>query len=214
MKVLMTGFDPFGGESINPSFEAVKLLPDTIGQAEIVKLELPTVFKKSIDVLLSTMVNEKPEIVICVGQAGGRSEISMEAIGINVSLGRIPDNEGYKPLGEKIAQDGHDGYFSNLPIHAMARHLNTLGIPAGISYTAGTYVCNHVLYALMHHIRTNDLPIKGGFIHVPYLPAQASGKRNMPHMTLEMIRQGLVEVVEVALQTSVDQVTENGGRED
>lgn len=214
MKILVTGFNPFGGEGLNPSFEAVKLLPESIGRAQIIKLELPTVFKKSSQLLLKTIEIEKPQIVLCVGQAGGRSDLSFECIGINKDLARIPDNEGNEPLGEKISSEGNDGYFSNLPIYKIVESLQNENIPSSISYTAGTYVCNHVLYSLMHYIRTRNLEIKGGFVHVPYLPSQVIWKRQVPHMHLDMIKEGLTKALEIAMLDSEDVISLQQGNLD
>lgn len=211
MKILITGFDPFGGEKVNPSFEAVKLIPDTLSQHEIIKLELPTVFNLSIQSLIKKIEEVKPDIVICVGQAGGRSDISIECIGINKNLGRIPDNQGFQPIGEKIREDGNDGYFSNLPIYLMTQKIGEAGIPSSVSYTAGTYVCNHILYGLMHYIKSNDLSIRGGFIHVPLLPEQAVNKRNMPHMSLEMISEGLKIAILTAIENETDKIVSKQG---
>ncbi|MBN2795270.1 MAG: pyroglutamyl-peptidase I [Clostridia bacterium] len=214
MKILVTGFNPFGGENINPSYEAVKLLPDFIHHGKIIKLELPTVFKKSSDLLIQTIKKEKPQIVFCVGQAGGRTDLSFECIGINKDLGRIPDNEGNEPLGKKIREDGDDGYFSNLPIFKIVEALEKENIPASVSYTAGTYVCNHVLYSLMHYIKTSDVEIKGGFVHVPFIPAQVIGKRQVAHMGLDMIKDGLIKAIEVAMFESEDVVNAHQGNLD
>lgn len=180
MRVLITGFDPFGGEKINPAWEAIKLLPDTIESIEVIKLEIPTVFKKSIDVLMSGIEKHKPDAVICVGQAGGRYEISMERIAINLDDARIKDNEGNQPIDEKVYPDGDSAYFSNLPIKAMTEAIKSTGIPASVSNTAGTFVCNHIMYGLLYHIEKSNVAKKGGFIHVPYIPQQVIGKKIFP----------------------------------
>ena len=138
MKVLITGFDPFGGEPINPAWEAVKRLPDNIDGVEIVKLQIPTVFKKSAKKLFENIDTVKPDVVICVGQAGGRYEFCVERVAINLDDGRIPDNEGYQPVDVKVFEDGENAYFSNLPIKAMVEEVKKAGIPAAVSNTAGT----------------------------------------------------------------------------
>ena len=168
MKVLITGFDPFGGEPINPAWEAVKRLPDNIDGVEIVKLQIPTVFKKSAKKLFENIDTVKPDVVICVGQAGGRYEFCVERVAINLDDGRIPDNEGYQPVDVKVFEDGENAYFSNLPIKAMVEEVKKAGIPAAVSNTAGTYVCNHIMYSLLYYINKNNLNIKGGFIPVSY----------------------------------------------
>lgn len=198
MKVLITGFDPFGKETINPAIEAVKLLPEKIENHKIIKLEIPTVFQKSISILEKAIAKEKPDIVICVGQAGGREKISVERIAINIDDSRIEDNEGNKPIDRFIFEDGDDGYFSTLPIKAIVKNLKKENIPSEVSNTAGTFLCNHLMYGLMYLIHKKNLKIKGGFIHIPYLPSQVLDK-NMPSMSLDLSVKGL----EIAIKTSL-----------
>ncbi|ADO82564.1 pyroglutamyl-peptidase I [Ilyobacter polytropus] len=212
MRVLITGFDPFGGEKINPAWEAIKLLPDTIESIEVIKLEIPTVFKKSIDVLMSGIEKHKPDAVICVGQAGGRYEISMERIAINLDDARIKDNEGNQPIDEKVYPDGDSAYFSNLPIKAMTEAIKSTGIPASVSNTAGTFVCNHIMYGLLYHIEKSNVAKKGGFIHVPYIPQQVIGKKNLPSMGLDIISQGLEAAISAIGKNEKD-LEISGGRE-
>ena len=200
MKLLITGFEPFGGETINPAYEAVKTLEDKIMNAEIIKKEIPTVFNKSIEVLENLIENEKPDIVICVGQAGGRYDISLERVAINIDDARIKDNEGNQPVDIKIFEDGENAYFTSLPIKRMVKKIREAGIPASISNTAGTFVCNHIMYGLLYLIDKKYPNIRGGFIHVPYLPEQVISKRNMPSMSIENIRKGLRLAVEVVLE--------------
>lgn len=152
MKVLITGFDPFGGEKINPAWEAVRALPDNIDGIEVVKLQIPTVFKKSAKKLFENIDSVKPDVVICVGQAGGRYEFSVERVAINVDDGRIPDNDGYQPVDSPVFEDGENAYFSTLPIKAIVEEVKKAGIPAAVSNTAGTYVCNHIMYLSLIHI--------------------------------------------------------------
>lgn len=199
MRVLVTGFDPFNGEKVNPSFEAVKKLPAKILNAEIVKLEVPTVFYKSIELLRSTMCELKPEIVICVGQAGGRSHISIERVAINIDDAKIPDNEGNKPEDKPIFFDGENAYFSNLPIKKIVKGIKEIGIPAEISNSAGTYVCNHLLYGLMYYIDKDFKKTIGGFVHVPFLPEQVIEKKSMPSMSLDNIIKALGKAIEVSI---------------
>ena len=137
MKILITGFDPFGGETVNPAYEAVKLLPDTIAGAEIIKLEVPTRFHRAGAVLEDAMQRHKPDAVICVGQAGGRAAITPEKVAINLMDGRIPDNTGYQPVDVPIREDGETAYFTSLPVKAMVQRMRDAGIPAAVSYTAG-----------------------------------------------------------------------------
>lgn len=210
MKVLVTGFDPFGGERINPAIEAVKRLKDNIAGAQIVKLEVPTVFYKSIQKLEEALEKEKPDITICVGQAGGRNRISVERVAINISDGRIPDNEGYQPIDEPIFEYGEAAYFSNLPIKAMVRAMNEQNIPAEVSNTAGTYVCNHLMYGLLYNIHKKYPRMKGGFIHIPFLPEQVIDKKDRPSMSLDLIVRGLELAIEAAIKYDED-IKEIGG---
>ena len=176
MKVLITGFDPFGGESVNPALEAVKLLPETISGAEVIKLEIPTVFRKSLAKIEEAMELHNPDIVISIGQAGGRFQVTPERVAINIDDARIEDNEGNQPLDITIFEDGEAAYFSNLPIKAMVQEMKENGIPAAVSNTAGTFVCNHVMYGILYMIDKKFPNARGGFIHVPYIPAQTIDK--------------------------------------
>ena len=205
MKVLVTGFDPFGGESINPALEAVVRLPDAIAGAEIIKEEVPTVFQKSGEVLESLIVKHEPDVVICVGQAGGRSSISVEKVAINFAEARIADNEGNQPRDLKIKEDGETAYFSTLPIKAMVMNMRSRRIPANISYTAGTFVCNDIMYTLLYMLNRKYPSVRGGFIHVPFIPAQVVGKaEGTPSMSLAMIRDALICAIEAAVQNERD----------
>lgn len=210
MKVLITGFTPFDGEAINPAYEAVKNLEDMINGAQIIKREISTVFHKSIEELDNLMEKENPDIVICVGQAGGRVDISIERIGINIDDARIPDNEGNQLIDEKIYQDGENAYFSSLPIKAMVARIREEGIPASISNTAGTFVCNHLMYGLLYLIHNKYPSIRGGFIHVPYSTEQVITKGNVASMSIEDITKGLGFAIEAALDYKVDIKTVEG----
>ena len=205
MRILFTGFDPFGGEKMNPAFEAVKLLPDTIAGAEVIKVEIPTVFNKGPEVMLEAVKKYEPDYVICVGQAGGRQTFTPEFVGINYQDARIKDNSGAQPIDVKIVEDGADAYFTLLPVRSIVQELKSRGIPASISYTAGTFVCNDVMYRLLHYINTTGSKIIGGFIHVPYACEQAVNlPATTPSMSLQMISDGLRIAAEVTI---------NGGRE-
>ena len=174
MKILLTGFDPFGGETVNPAFEAVKLLPDTIAGAEIVKQEVPTEFIRAGEVLEAAIQANQPDVVICIGQAGGRSAITPEKVAINLMDGRIADNAGYQPIDVTIQEDGETAYFTSLPVKAMVQNIKDAGIPSALSYTAGSYVCNYLMYTLLYLIDKKYPNIRGGFIHVPYVPEQVA----------------------------------------
>lgn len=197
MKILITGFDPFGGENVNPAYEAVKLLPDTIAGAEIIKLEVPTRFHRAGALLEDAMQRHKPDAVICVGQAGGRAAITPEKVAINLMDGRIPDNAGYQPVDAPIREDGETAYFTSLPVKAMVQRMRDAGIPAAVSYTAGTYVCNYLLYTLLYLIDKKYPNVRGGFIHVPYAMEQVINKPlGTPSMDLRQIARGLETAVE------------------
>lgn len=195
MKVLVTGFDPFGGDKINPAIEAVKKLPDQIKGAEIIKLEIPTVFNKSAKVVKQAIEEYQPDYVLNVGQAGGRSALTPERVAININDGRIPDNEGYQPLGEPIQEDGTTAYFTQLPIKAMVKAIREVGIPADISNTAGTYVCNHIMYQVQYMRAKEFSNLKAGFIHIPFLPEQVVSRPNTPSMSLNNIVKGLTAAI-------------------
>lgn len=195
MKILVTGFDPFGGEKINPAIEAVKRLPERINGAKVVKLEIPTVFNKCAEVVKTALENETPDYVLNVGQAGGRACLTPERVAINLNDGSIPDNAGYQPLGEPIQADGPTAYFTQLPIKAEVKAIRDAGIPAMISNTAGTYVCNHIFYQVQY-LREREFPnIKAGFIHIPYLPEQVVNRPATPSMSLENIIKGLTAAI-------------------
>jgi pyroglutamyl-peptidase len=210
--VLLTGFDPFDGAAINPSWEAVRRLDGWLGDGFNVEVrELPCVFGDAAEALRGFVDELRPDLVIAVGQAGGRPEISIERIAINVDDARIPDNAGRQPVDVPIVAEGPAAYFTTLPIKAMAAAIRAQGIKAGVSQTAGTFVCNHVFYALMHHLRERGQAVKAGFIHVPFLPEQAAAwPTPTPDMALEDIVTALRVAVEVALATDAD-VAEAGG---
>ena len=204
MKVLITGFDPFGGEPINPALEAVKKLPEIISGAEIIKLEIPTVFRKSLEKIEEAIIKENPDIVISVGQAGGRFGITPERVAINIDDARIKDNEGNQPLDIRIFEDGENAYFSNLPVKAMVKEVTDGGLPASLSNTAGTFVCNHVMYGILYLINKKYPNKKGGFIHVPYVSSQVISKPNTPYMSLDDITSGLELCIKAAVEHDKD----------
>ena len=200
MRVLITGFDKFGGESINPSSLCVNSLPDVIDNIEIKKVTLPTVFKDSSRILEENIKSFSPNIIICVGQAGGRSKITPERIAINIDDARIPDNIGNSPIDEAIRKDGENAYFSTLPIKAIVDELNKNNIPSAISNTAGTFVCNHIMYEALYITSKNYPNIKAGFIHIPYIEEQIKNKPNMPYMKKEYI----ITALELIIKTAVN----------
>lgn len=200
--VLLTGFDPFGGERLNPSWLAVKALQGRrMGGHQVVAAQLPTVFGASLVELARLLRTHKPALVICVGQAGGRAAISLERIAINVNDARIADNAAAQPVDTPVVAGGPAAYFTTLPIKAMLLALQGEGIPAEVSQTAGTFVCNHVFYGLMHHLATcrGFKRVRGGFVHVPWLPEQGQ-----PSMRIEELERGLRLLVATALATPQD----------
>lgn len=197
MKILVTGFDPFGGETVNPAYEAVKLLPDTIAGAEIIKLEIPTVFSKSGPAVEAGIQAHDPDVVLNVGQAGGRACVTIERVGINLAEARIPDNAGEQPVDEPLQPDGPAAYFTTLPIKAMVQNVRDHGLPCHISYTAGTYVCNCVMYNVLHMAATKYPKIRAGFIHVPFASEQVVDKAvTMASASLESIAKALEYAIE------------------
>ena len=192
MKLLLTGFDPFGGERINPALEAVKQVADKVNAVEIIKLEVPTVFGKSIALVKEEMERLRPDAVLCIGQAGGRFDVTPERVAINIDDARIPDNEGNQPLSLPIYADGETAYFSNLPIKAMVQAIRGVGLPASVSNTAGTFVCNHLMYGVLYHIHRSYPAMRGGFLHVPYIPEQVANQASaVPYMALADIVRAL-----------------------
>ena len=189
-KLLITGFDPFGGAVINPSWEAVKLLPDEIGEYKLYKLQIPTIFGLAPRTVLEKAAEIQPDVIISVGQAGTRKAVTPERIGINVRDARITDNAGSSPTDEAIVPGGPDGLFSTLPVKAMIDAINGAGLPGAISNTAGTFVCNDVLYSLLH--RYAGTHVRCGFIHVPWLPEQGE-----PSLPLEDTAKALAAAISV-----------------
>ena len=179
MKIIVTGFDPFGGEKINPSIECVKALTEIEG-VELIRLELPTVFKESAKRLNEVINDVKPDAVLSVGQAGGRPGITMERIAINVDDARIPDNISQQPIDEAIQLDGEAAYFSTLPIKRIVKAIREAGISAEVSNSAGTFVCNHIMYQALFAATKADKPFKAGFMHIPFIPEQTADKPSLP----------------------------------
>ena len=190
MTVLITGFEPFGGQSVNPSWEAVSALPERVGQHDLVKLHLPVEYGEAPRRVLEKARELSPQVILCVGQAGGRDAVTPEVIGINLREATIPDNAGVACAGTPIDPDGPDGIFSTLPVREMAAAIRAQGIPSRLSYSAGAYVCNDLMYTLLNHFRGTDTRV--GFVHVPYIPAQGS-----PCLPQEQLTQALTAAIEV-----------------
>jgi pyroglutamyl-peptidase len=203
-KVLITGFEPFGGERVNPSWEVVKQLNDMdLAGARIIARQLPCVFGTALEALNTAIDEVQPVMVLAIGQAGGRTDITLERVAINVDDARIPDNQGKQPIDEPIVESGPAAYFSTLPIKAMVGSMREAGIPASVSQTAGTYVCNHVMYGLLHRL-SDQQAIKGGFIHIPYLPEQAAAHPGAPSMAATTVLFALELAISIALQVEYD----------
>lgn len=201
--VLLTGFDPFGGESVNPSWQAVHALDGQVIEGHrVTAVQLPTAFKASLEILSKALDEHAPRVVVAVGQAGGRDGMSLERVAINVNDARIPDNAGDQPVDMPVVADGPAAYFTRLPIKAALQALTREGIAAHVSQTAGTYVCNHVFYGLMHALR-NHPDIRGGFVHVPWSPQQAA-QHQQPGMALDMVERALSVIVATTLITHDD----------
>lgn len=188
-KLLITGFDPFGGESVNPSWEAVQLLPDRIGAYELHKMQIPTVFGVAAQRVLQKAAQVNPDVILCIGQAGGRAAVTPERIGINVRSARIADNAGNQPQEEPIVPNGPDGLFATVPVVKMVQAIQNAGLPGAVSNTAGAFVCNDTLYTVLHHYAGTS--VRAGFIHVPYIPEQG-----IPNLPLEQIVQALTAAIE------------------
>ncbi|HWR45603.1 pyroglutamyl-peptidase I [Sporomusa sp.] len=204
-KILVAGFEPFGGEPVNPALEAIKLLNGRqIDGFEIITRSLPVVKGSSITSIINYVEELDPELVLVVGQSLGYVDIAVERVAINIDDFRIKDNEGNQPIDEPIVIGGPDAYWSTLPIKAMVGHMRAGGIPARVSNTAGTFVCNHLFYGLMHALAREGNKRRGGFIHIPYLPEQAVRLAGQPSMALETIVRGLELAIDAALANKQD----------
>ncbi|MBF0787795.1 MULTISPECIES: pyroglutamyl-peptidase I [unclassified Streptococcus] len=199
MKILITAFDPFGGEPVNPALEAVKQLPASIAGALVKWIEVPTVFYKSAQVLEEQIVEYQPDIVLCIGQAGGRFGLTPERVAINQDDARIPDNEGNQPIDVAIREDGEAAYFTTLPIKAMVEAVKAAGLPSSVSNTAGTFVCNHLMYQALYLADKKFPGLKAGFMHIPFMTEQVIDKPQTASMSLTDIVRG----IEVAISAIV-----------
>lgn len=209
-KVLLTGFDPFGKDTINPALEVVKQLDGlVVDDIELIALEVPTVFQKSIKVVQEGIEKHTPDVVICVGQAGGRKQITPERVAINIDDARIPDNEGNQPIDEPIVEGGPAAYWTTLPIKKMVQQMRRVGVPATVSNTAGTFVCNHLFYGMMHYLHEQAPHVRGGFIHIPFIPEQILDK-SAPSMSLDLIVKGIKIAAITAVKVKED-ICEVGG---
>lgn len=199
MKVLVTGFEPFGGDAVNASWEAVRLLPALVGgELELVALELPVEFGRAARIAADAVARELPDAVVCTGVAAGRARVTPELVGINHRCARIPDNAGAQPRREPVVPGGPDAYFSTLPVYEMAEAACAAGVPAAVSYSAGTYCCNDLLYAMCHLAACEYPSMRVGFVHVPATPAQvASAGGERPSMPSDMVAAALAAMLRV-----------------
>lgn len=212
MRVLLTAFDPFGGDHINPASEALNLINLEREDIQIIKLIVPTVFYKSIAVVTEAIEKEKPDVVLCLGQAGGRKEITPERVAINIDDARICDNDGNQPIDTKIYEDGESAYFSTLPIKAIVDKIKEAGLPSAVSNSAGTFVCNHLMYGVLYYISKHNYQMKAGFLHIPYMMEQVKFLEDKPALSLEQIVQGIELAIEAIACNEVD-IRMTGGSE-
>lgn len=202
--LLLTAFEPFDNEPINPSWKVVKMLDGlTVAGVKVVTVCLPCVFGESLTILENAITQHQPTIVISVGQAGGRTDISLERVAVNLDDARIPDNAGNQPIDEPVIATAPAAYFTSLPVKAMLRDLLANGIPASVSYTAGSFVCNHVFFGLQH-LAGNYGVAKSGFVHIPYLPEQAARHKGQPSMAKDTLMAGLKVMIETCVTTDKD----------
>lgn len=198
IKALVTGFEPFGGEPVNPSQRAVERLPSRLGDITLARRILPVAFARASARLEAAIAETAPALVLCVGEAGGRAELSLERLAINLAEARIPDNDGQQPIELPVIAEGPAAYFATLPVKEAAAALCEAGLPAALSLSAGAFVCNHVFYSLMHLAARRRPPLVGGFLHVPYLPEQAVRHPGAPSMAAEEVARGIAVVLRVA----------------
>jgi len=210
MRALVTGFEPFGGDGVNPSLEALDRLGSRVGPLDLATRALPVVYGAALSVLRETIAAVEPDIVLCTGLAGGRTELSLERLAINVDDARIPDNEGNRPIDRPVVAGAPAAYFATLPIKAAVAALREAGLPAAVSNSAGTFLCNHVFYGVMHAAATGPRRFRAGFLHVPYLPGQAARQPGTPSMALEQIVEGIEIVLAVAAARADDLAVSEG----
>lgn len=200
MKLLFTGFAPFGGDKVNPSWEAVSLLPERIGDIEIARRQMPVEYDRVGELLREAIAQEQPDAVLCIGQAGGRACLTPEMVAINLNDASIPDNAGVSHAGEPICADGPAAYFATVPVKAIAEEMRRAGVPASVSYTAGTYVCNNIMYHLLRVLEQEYPQVRGGFIHVPFECGQVLERASMPSLPLPLIAAGLEAAARVTAE--------------
>jgi pyroglutamyl-peptidase len=202
--VLVTGFEPFGGEDVNPSWEVCERLPAAIGPSRIHVLRVPTEFGRAVEVAAAAIERLEPALVILLGQAGGRPCLSVERVAINVDDARIADNAGRRPVDEPVAPAGPAAYFATVPVKAMTAAIREAGVPADVSNSAGTFVCNHLFYGVLHHLAASRRRARAGFMHVPWLESQAIARPGEPAMALATMVRGVEAAIAAALETAID----------
>jgi pyroglutamyl-peptidase len=207
---LVAGFDAFGGDKVNPSALAVRQLKRRLGGVQLHTAVLPTSYARSAIALRGAIHEVRPDIVLCVGQAGGRAELCLERVAINVQDARIKDNDGKQPIDRAVVRDGPAAHFATLPIKACVAEMRKAGLPAAVSNTAGTFVCNHIFYALMDIAQSHPIPMRGGFLHIPYVPEQAARLGGAPSMALDDIVRGIEIILEVSASRVSDVHTVEG----
>jgi pyroglutamyl-peptidase len=210
MKALVTGFEPFGGDKINPSSLATDRLKKRIAGVAVHTAVLPCSYAHSTGMLREAIEDVRPDIVLCVGLAGGRAELCLERVAINVQDARIRDNDGKQPIDKPVVKDGPAAHFATLPIKACVAEMRKAGLPAAVSNTAGTFVCNHIFYSLMDIAAGHPIPMRGGFLHVPYVPEQVARLGTAPSMALDDIVQGIEIIVAVSANRTADIHTAEG----
>lgn len=199
MKILVTGFDPFDHATVNPAWEAVRQLPANVKTATIVTQEIPTVFGQSAEVLHADIVRERPDVVLSIGQAGGRAALTPERVAINLDDARIADNAGQRPQDQSIQPTGAPAYFTQLPVKAMVAAIQQAGLPAQLSTTAGTFVCNHLMYQAQY-LRATEFPdLRAGFLHIPFLPEQVIHRPGTPSLALADAVRGITAALEAII---------------
>lgn len=203
MKILLTAFEPFDGATINPAQEALHLVPERIGDAEIARMEVPVVFGESVRVVAEAVDRLRPDAVLCIGQAGGRAALTMERVAINVDDASIPDNAGNQPVDAPVVPGAPAAYFATLPIKAITARIREAGVPAAVSNSAGTFVCNHLMYGVLHHLAEHHPRVRSGFMHVPFAPAQTLA-RPAPSMSVTDIARGIEAAARAIADTAED----------
>ena len=202
--VLVTGFEPFGGESINPSWEVCQRLPREIAGLRVETCRVPCVFRRSIEAVCEAIERTRPALVVSLGLAPGRTHVGVERVAINVDDARIADNAGGRPIDEPIAAEGPPAYFATLPVKAMVAALRSAGVPAEVSNSAGTYVCNHLMYGVLHFLAARRMPARAGFIHLPFAAEQALDRRDTPSLPLATMAAGIEAAIAAAHRTARD----------